>query len=286
MELQIKPNFLGVGAMKSATTWISECLRYHPEVFVSDIKELHFFSDNLSKGSQWYFNHFKEAKEKKAIGEFSICYMDDLRYPEMIKELLGPIKIIISVRNPIERFISHFKHNRRVELKAKYLNENTINKEKFELAVSEFPNLLTRGLYIKPILKYYEVFGQENVLVVFKDDIDDNPHNVVEDIYAFLDVDRSFKPPVINKSVSIGIVPKFKFLEDVRVQLYGKSKKYFPKFIVLMRKYRIAELYRKINKQKSDLVFTREVLDLLKKYYLDEIQQLEVLFKRDLTKWK
>src|SRR5690554_4713037 len=98
--MKTKPTFIGVGAMKCATTWLSECLRYHPEVFVSDIKELHFFSTNYDKGSEWYLNNFKNAKSKKAIGEFSVSYMDSPLYAERMADLLGSVKIIISVRNP------------------------------------------------------------------------------------------------------------------------------------------------------------------------------------------
>ena len=65
---QIKPNFIGIGAMKCATTWISECLRYHPEIYMSSPKEIHFFSAYYDKGLDWYLNHFQESKAYKAIG--------------------------------------------------------------------------------------------------------------------------------------------------------------------------------------------------------------------------
>ncbi len=100
-----KPTFLGVGVMKSGTTWIVECLREHPEVFMSEPKELHYFSRNRNKGIEWYYNFFQNKNSFKAIGEFSNTYFDDPEIPRRIIKELGSIKIIICIRNPIERFV-------------------------------------------------------------------------------------------------------------------------------------------------------------------------------------
>jgi hypothetical protein len=101
MNEKLEPNFIGVGAMKCATTFISECLRYHPEIFMSSPKEIHYFtSDN--KNFDWYLSFFENSSEYKARGEFSIGYLPNQKVADRIKRELGVVKIIVSIRNPIE----------------------------------------------------------------------------------------------------------------------------------------------------------------------------------------
>ena len=56
----MKPNFLVIGAQRAGTTWLYECLREHPEIFLPETKELHYFDLNHEKGDEWYFQHFEE----------------------------------------------------------------------------------------------------------------------------------------------------------------------------------------------------------------------------------
>lgn len=83
-EIMLRPTFIGIGAMKCATTWVSECLRYHPEVFMSSPKEIHYFSYNYNKNLDWYLEHFKKAKGYKVRGEFSVSYLPDHEAPRKI----------------------------------------------------------------------------------------------------------------------------------------------------------------------------------------------------------
>jgi len=104
------PTYIGIGAMKSATTWLSECLRYHPEIFISSPKEIHFFSINYDKGMNWYLKHFNKSSNYKSKGEFSVSYLSHPEASKRIKKNLGEIKLLVSLRNPVERFISHYKY--------------------------------------------------------------------------------------------------------------------------------------------------------------------------------
>lgn len=54
MKKRNYPTFIGIGAMKCATTWISECLRCHPEIFMNCPTEIHLFSNHYDKGFDWY----------------------------------------------------------------------------------------------------------------------------------------------------------------------------------------------------------------------------------------
>ena len=95
----MKPNFLVIGAQRAGTTWLYECLREHPEIFLPETKELHYFDLNHEKGYEWYFQHFEGASEK-AIGEITPNYY---QYPGAIEKahaLLPEAKFIFILREP------------------------------------------------------------------------------------------------------------------------------------------------------------------------------------------
>jgi hypothetical protein len=279
-EKKTTPNFIGVGAMKCATTWISECLRYHPEVFMSSPKEIHYFSNHYKKGLDWYLHYFEDATEYKSRGEISVDYLPNSAVPNRIMEKIGGVKLLVSLRNPVERFISHYKHY----VRSGYV-ENELNLKNYQKAVSEYPELLQRGNYSEQLINYIDIFGLDKIKIILKENIDSQPKKVVSDIYEFLDVDKDYVPPIIEKKVSPGITPKIKFLESMRIKIHILSKKYAPWFINFVKKYRITEFYRKIN-SKKEFTVTPEVEKILSEYYENEIIATEELINKDLSIWK
>ncbi|MFB5662694.1 sulfotransferase domain-containing protein [Alteribacillus sp. HJP-4] len=282
----MKPNFIGVGGMKCATTWISECLRAHPEVFLSNNKEVHYFSKLEYKGEKWYFNHFKNSSEYKAIGEFSTSYLDNYNVAEKIKKKLGNIKIIISLRNPIDRFLSHYKHVYRNESNHDNMNVESITLEQFNNVVKTYPELLEKGLYYNQVKKYIETFGRENVCIIIKEELDKEPQKEIQRLYKYLEIDSNYLPTIIDKKVSLGTIPKYYILEKARVKIYKIMKINAPWVIVLVRKIRLAEFYRKINSVKSDIELQKNVRSKLNEYYHMDISKLEGLIGKSLIEWK
>ena len=134
------PDFLGIGAQKAGTTWLYENLRKHPELFLPEKKELHFFDRHFYKSINWYYKHFLDADTLKTKGEITPSY--SILSEEKIKFIykMNPkLRIILLLRNPAERawshavmnlvkrtkrnislikneeFIAHFKHSRSIE---------------------------------------------------------------------------------------------------------------------------------------------------------------------------
>src|SRR5688572_30664430 len=104
--MKIVPNFVGIGAPKSATTWLSEVLRKHPDVFVAHGKELVYFSSQkkFSRGEQWYLSHFTGVTTQTAVGEFSVSYLGGGRVTaERIHAFNPDMKLIAVLRDPVAR---------------------------------------------------------------------------------------------------------------------------------------------------------------------------------------
>jgi len=284
-----KPNFIGIGAQKCATTWLSECLRHHPEVFMSQPKEIHFFETeaNWNNGVDWYLEHFRSSGGFKARGEYSPSYLSHPVSAQRIKDVLGPVKILVSLRNPVSRFISHYKHLIR---QGKLLKEeySVLNAANFERATKLYPQLINNGSYYSDLNVFIDIFGRENLWIMIKEDIDANPQAELRKTYEFLEVDADFVPSILTKKVSPGIVPKFSALEDMRLRLFRTFNRRAPWVIGHVRKLRLAELYRKLNtaKQQDSLKTEDAAMAAIRSTYQEEIQNTERLLNRQLTAWK
>jgi len=90
-----KPDFIGLGAQKAATSWIHACLYEHPQIFMPASKEIHFFSRHYSKDIRWYEEHFRSCQTNQLAGEFSPTYLYDPATPKRIHEWNPAVKLII-----------------------------------------------------------------------------------------------------------------------------------------------------------------------------------------------
>ena len=153
------PNFLIVGAQKSGTTTLYDILDMHPEVNMSIIKEINYFTSikKYSKGLKYYSSFFKEPKaEHKITGEASPGYMNTVVIPKMIYDDIGDVKIVMILRDPIKRAYSQYWDNRRhlseslseSEIIDKYLTDEYSSNSK------EFFPIAKPIYYIKEYLKY------------------------------------------------------------------------------------------------------------------------------------
>ena len=115
------PNFLCIGAERSGTTWLYEVLKIHPEVYLYPyIKEINFFSEHYQKGLNWYKQFFNGSRKSsyKAIGDISPQYFHEKEAASRIAQDLPNIRLILFLRNPVNRAFSEYKiHNKKLLFK-------------------------------------------------------------------------------------------------------------------------------------------------------------------------
>jgi hypothetical protein len=102
------PDFLIIGAAKSGTTSLFHYLSQHPQIKPARKKEIHFFDINYSKGVNWYRAYFPIRKKNQLAFEASASYYCYPDVPQRIHDLIPTVKIIMVVRNPIDRAWSHY----------------------------------------------------------------------------------------------------------------------------------------------------------------------------------
>jgi hypothetical protein len=184
---EFKVDFIGIGAPKAGTTWVSECLKEHPEVCFSNRKETNFFlSENFSRGNSWYQKHFNHCVEGKKKGEFSPNYLYDSAVPENIKKHSPNAKLIVILRDPVKR------------LESALLFEHSMgrygNKTPQEVFNENKKFYLEKGLYYKHLTPFFNTFPKEQVLVLMYEDIEKDPLLFIQNIFRFIGIDSTFIP--------------------------------------------------------------------------------------------
>ena len=184
MKDSFKLDFVGIGAPKAATTWIAQCLMEHPNIcFPKNIKEMHFFNKRHiaygnsvqnknyeTKGFNWFKSRFNHCKKNSKKGEFSVSYLSCPAACKRIKKHFPKAKIIVSLRNPIDRVYSAYLYGKRYgDYKDSF--EQTIKKDKY---------LLEKGLYGKYLPNYLKNFKE--VKIIFVDDMKKNPKKIIQDL--------------------------------------------------------------------------------------------------------
>ncbi|MEB3308432.1 MAG: sulfotransferase [Cyanobacteriota bacterium] len=108
------PSFLCIGAQKSGTTTLHRLLSSHPGIFMPTEKELHYFSLHYHCGPGWYAEHFRGARPWQICGEITPYYLFHPQVPSRIRALLPEARLIVLLRDPVERALSGFFHSSRL----------------------------------------------------------------------------------------------------------------------------------------------------------------------------
>lgn len=108
------PDALGIGVQKGGTTTLHHLLQSHPEVFLPDCKEVHYFSKHYAEGPQWYARQFAEAPAGSLCMEITPYYVFHPMVPERVRQLLPQARLILLLRDPVERTLSQLFHSCRL----------------------------------------------------------------------------------------------------------------------------------------------------------------------------
>ncbi|WP_114752588.1 sulfotransferase family protein [Pleomorphovibrio marinus] len=295
-----KPNFIIIGAHKAGTTALYNFLSQHPEIFMSKVKEPKYFAFKDEKktftgfndpanireycNEKKYFELFSDVKNEKLIGEASTIYLYDERSVYNIKNRLGNIKIIACLRNPIDRAYSNYLYARRDgrEDISNFRKALDIEDERIKSGWGPLWHYKKKGIYSKSIKKYLEVFGKDNVKIVFYDDLINNATETLHDVFKFLNV-NDFVTIDITKKYNVSGIPKNKVINNL---LEGKFrfkkiiKRCFPNSFLINLKNSISQ--HNLKKAKP---ISFEDRSYLIKYYKNDIKELMKITNKNLNHW-
>lgn len=287
------PNFICVGAQKAGTTTLHDILKQHPDIYLPELKEAHFFDQKKRyvKGIKWWLNtFFSKYNNEKIMGVMTPEYLYYEEVPDrVLKDLGSNVKIIIILRNPVERSYSHYLMSVRRGFESMSFM-NAIENESMRILQGEFErnnfSYIARGLYSQQVTRYTNRFSKNNILFLsFENSIVNNIDSTITHIENFLDIDK-IKLNTTLKSNSAS-EPRLKFINTL---LYKKSiiKKIFrPFFNSLSLKVKIAQFIDSLNQKptSSKKLSLEDKKDIMDKYFKEDIVKLEGLLGQDLSYW-
>ena len=181
------PDFIIAGVMKCGTSNLLCTLATHPQLYVAD-REVHFFDRHWDKGLDWYREHFPD--DGRVTGEKTPAYFKMKKLWPIINETLPRAKIILSLRDPVSRMVSHWNMFNKKFGKNYPLHGLPKDKE----------NLMIRmGDYHDAIRQFLAFYDRERLLVVIAEETWQQPETVYSDIQRFLEVPYSHLEPVPQK---------------------------------------------------------------------------------------
>lgn len=297
------PDFIIPGAAKSGTTSLYYYLKSHPQIYLPKIKELCFFSFMGRDKTPWntplpvrnleeYISCFKDATDEQKIGEFETYYL--YYYKETIaniknvyKEKAKNLKIVIILRNPIERVLSQylyavqsFQENLPFE---QAIRLETI-KKRLEMGMPSPLDYIGYSMYYNQVKAYMDNFPQVKVLLY--DDLVNNPKSFLEELLNFLEVDF-YLPDNIENRYNVTKLPKNTFITYLfkiflRLRLNEILKKIDLKIYNKIKTFALNKFTIIPNKK---AILTEKSIIYLKNIFKEDILKLEKLLNKDLSHW-
>ena len=210
----VLPDFLIIGAARSGTTSLYEYLTRHPAVIPGIGKEVYFFDKEYDKGVNWYKSFFptkltksrleSKLKQNCITGEATPRYLHHPHSPKRVFDLLPNVKLIVLLRNPIDRAYSHYQmevssgneelsfedvieqEEERISRDMKKMETN----ENFYSVYFYRKSYLTRGRYAEQLKRWFEFFPKEQFLILKSEDLYSNPTNTYHKTLDFLGLQK------------------------------------------------------------------------------------------------
>lgn len=298
-----KPDFFIVGAPKCGTTALYEYLKQHPDIFMSEEKELNYFGSDLRHNyprptNEKYFNYFRKAKNEKRIGEASVEYLCSKRAAYEIKEFSPSANIIIMLRNPVEMIFSlhsQLLYNCNEDITD---FEAALNAESERRCGKRLPKYRTAPLeylyygdiakYSEQVKRYFDVFDRKNVHIIIFDDFKYNTAEVYKDTLHFLNVDDGY-------SIDFKIVNPYKRSRSKIINNFLSNIVNHPPLVKRLckiliphnsgRKRLLRELRKWNTKYDTKPFMKAELRKRLQIEFTPDIEHLSKLLDRNLTHW-
>lgn len=206
------PRFLIIGAPKAGTTSLFRYLAQHPQVVEGRRKEVHYFDIHYARGEAWYRSHFPAERvlaDDRITGEGSPYYLCHPQAPPRMAALLPEARLIVLLRNPVERAVSHYFHSVRNDREPLPIDGAIAAEEHRTAEVYERmrrdPSADSRqhrwfaykgtGHYCEQLENLFQHYPREQVLILKSEDLFANPHRVFGEVCRHIGLVAEFHPP-------------------------------------------------------------------------------------------
>ena len=289
------PNYMFLGAAKSATTTYYDILKNHNEVFVPKFKEPHFFNfdKNFSKGIDWYSQtYFGNVSEEKAIIDFTPTYLYSNLCAERIFNCLGSkMKFVVILRNPVDRAYSHYNHSVRdgheeksfidaINLESKRIDKFKKNNDFLsELRCS----YISQGMYFNMLNSYLKYYNINDFLIInFDEEVIKNINKTKTKLSDFLNIDLTDLDFNVHSNKSGK--SKNKLIQTL-INKDNILRKVLKFFVPQMSRQILRNRIKNLNKKEFNynLISDKKRKIIYDKYFSDDIKKLEEIIGRKMN---
>lgn len=289
------PNFYILGAAKSGTTSIYKYLSKHPKIYFPENKEPQFFCNEelYSKGLDDYIRtHYKDCEDYLLRGDASPQYLFYEKAAQRISEASQEVdpKFIVILRDPVARAYSLYK-NMCYEGYEELSFEQALESETDRLSDGDMDRLGTlryayrkSGLYAKQLKAYFRHFNKSQFHIVFYEDLVAQPEVVVEGICKFLRLKNIAMES--GKKYNSAAEPRYRWLQNI-FRKPNHVRRLMGKFLPTRLKSRMVTSVLSLNKKSvSYEPMNIETEQMLRRSFLEDIEEVEKITAKKLTHWK
>ena len=285
------PNFFIIGAPKAGTTALYQYLQLHPEIFMSDPKEPHFFTYQCDRWPEWatptledYQQLFAASNTAKAVGEASTWYLYSQNAAQAIGRLQPQARLIAMLRQPVDRAYASFVFRQQCgwEDIADFTEAIRQESERIAQAQPWDYHYLQAGRYAEQLQRYYDVFPAVQIKVFLYEDFKADAARVLRSICQFLEVSEEDLAHG-NKTYNVTQRPKNKRLNNF-LSRSSPIKAALKQLIPDRWRQPLANRVRQQNLEKPPQL-DPEIRQHLTLRVQDDILKLQGLIDRDLSEW-
>ena len=268
------PTFLGIGALKAGTSYLDALLRTHPEITMpASMKEVQFFTAHHERGPEWYAAQYP-ATSTEVRGDVSPEYLADPRCPARIAALLPDVKLVLSVRSPVQRAYSQYRH---------WVQE-TGYRGSFAQFLVDHPAGIDRGLYWTHLQRYLAHVPAERIHVLVFEELVRRPETVLPSLFGFLGVREDHAPANLGEAENVSGTRRFPALyvqaKRLSRRLYGSGH---GRWVTAVKRGPLGRVFQDPARASSAPPIEPATAAELMERYADEIAGLSRFVGRDLA---
>lgn len=274
------PNFVVAGASKAGTEWLRVALREHPDIWMPPgLDTLDFFSRRYDRGAAWYRSAFAGHKDERAVGEKSSSYIIIEEAAERLAQWNPDLKIVLVLRQPIDRAYSHY---------CMWLRGGLVTGD-VDAELSVDSPLVSEGFYYRHIERFRKYFPQHQMKIMLYDDLRADAGMFLANIYSFLGVDDTFRPSVMEERYhATKGRPRAQWLYNSAVKVMksvSRSSSAGHRFVEFLRRKGYVNIVHKLNEGEGFPQLSTAARRRLAELYRDDVDALSQMIDRDLSHW-
>lgn len=266
------PQFLIVGAIKAATTWLNFQLQQSPRIFLPD-PEPHFFSREYHRGFDWYAGFFRDAQPGQLVGEKTADYLANPHAAERIAAVLPAAPLVAQLRDPVARAYSDY---------CMLFRRGTVGaniEDYLDPRRAEFRRFLDNGLYHRHLTRWHQLFPAEQLLVFLFEDVIDRPDWTIRTVGRHIGLAEDLLPKAMTDRVNdsraaLLPLPMRRLLAPLKgLAAPLRGSRWF------------GALHSSMARQVQYPPLAPELEARLRDFYASDVQALASLIGRDLSTW-